>query len=243
MPTANTSTRPETMFCKRRFDTHQLHAGLQRLHDQRAEHGAGNRADAAGKRGAADDRGCDDVKFVQRAKRVGRRVKACGGDRAGDPAKDAHEDEHLHDDPAGVDAAELGRLRIAAEREHVAAEARPVGDEGHDDRNAERDQNRDCDPERNEEASVRPGNIVRGRILACEPDRHRIGVDDGDRRDDGAAADRRKQDLRPDRAQGKVEALPLAATGQDADQDADTGNDTEGPARRRSDRAGVRRRP
>ena len=52
---------------RRRVDLQQHHARAQRLHDDRTEHGAGDRADAAGERRAADDRGGDDVELVLHA--------------------------------------------------------------------------------------------------------------------------------------------------------------------------------
>ena len=45
----------------------------------------------------------------------------------------------------GVDAGEFGRLRVAADGEDIAAEARARGEEGHDDADAERDQHRNGD--------------------------------------------------------------------------------------------------
>ena len=71
-----TRTQTDDDALQRRVDADQHHARLQRLHDQRAEHGAGDGADAAGERGAADDRRGDDVELVERAQRVGRRVEA-----------------------------------------------------------------------------------------------------------------------------------------------------------------------
>ena len=52
----------------------------------------------------------------------------------------------------GLDAAQLGRLGIAADGEHVPAEAEPGGDEGHDEGDDDGDQHgigqteRDVDP-------------------------------------------------------------------------------------------------
>ena len=57
----------------------------------------------------------------------------------------AHQREHHHGEPLGVDAGEFGRFRIAAGRIDVAAEAGAAGDEGHDDADGERDQHRDGD--------------------------------------------------------------------------------------------------
>ena len=65
---------------RRRVDVEQHHAGAQRLHDDRTEHGAGDRADAAGERRAADDRGRDHVEFVLHAEVGGRSVESSGLD-------------------------------------------------------------------------------------------------------------------------------------------------------------------
>ena len=60
---------------QRRIDAEQHHARLQRLHQQGAEHRAGDGADAAGERRAADDGRGDHQKLVERAFRIGRRVE------------------------------------------------------------------------------------------------------------------------------------------------------------------------
>ena len=54
----------------------------------------------------------------------------------------AHEHEREHDGAAGVDAAELGRLGVAAVGVHVAAEAAPAGQVGHQQRHADQDHDR-----------------------------------------------------------------------------------------------------
>ena len=55
-----------------------------------------------------------------------------------DRAQDAHQHERRHDRPADVDAAQLGRLGVAADGEHVAAEAAARRDERHDQRHGDR---------------------------------------------------------------------------------------------------------
>ena len=106
----------------RRIDAEQDHARAQRLHDDGAEDRARDRPDAAGERRAADDGRRDDVELVLDAQVRDGAVEAGRRDGGADRAQDAHEDERHHDRPADVDAAELGRLRVAADREHVAAE-------------------------------------------------------------------------------------------------------------------------
>ena len=64
-----TRTTPAKMFCF--GDDRPMNASpyAQRLHDERAEDGARDRPDAAGERGAADDRRGDDVELVARSRR------------------------------------------------------------------------------------------------------------------------------------------------------------------------------
>ena len=47
-------------------------------------------------------------------------------------AQDAHDHERPHDDAPGVDARQDRGLGIAADREHVASEATPGREDGHD---------------------------------------------------------------------------------------------------------------
>ena len=62
------------------------------------------------------------------------------------PAQEAHQREDLDDRPLDADAGELGALRVAADREDVAAEAVLAGDHRHDQRDRDEDQhrNRQC---------------------------------------------------------------------------------------------------
>ena len=60
----------------RRVDAQQDHARLQRLHDDRAQDGARDRADAAGERGPADDGRGDDVQLGLRPEADRRGVQA-----------------------------------------------------------------------------------------------------------------------------------------------------------------------
>src|SRR5580692_7437768 len=109
---------------QRRVDAEQNHARLQRLHEHGAEHSARHRADAARKRGPANNGGGDDQEFGERAFRVRSRIET--GDRYGaaDGGKKPHEHEYLHDHPARVDAGEFGRLWIAADGVDIAPETR-----------------------------------------------------------------------------------------------------------------------
>ena len=63
-PTATTSTTPATTFWPGEFTPMKLRPYAQRLHDEGTKHGARDRADAAGKRGPADDGRGDDVQLV-----------------------------------------------------------------------------------------------------------------------------------------------------------------------------------
>ena len=87
-------------------------------------------------------------------------VEAGGLDRRADRAQDAHQDERHHDRPAHVDAAELGGVGVAADREHVAAEPPPGREVGHDEADAEHDQDRDGDAGRDDQAARRPRDPV-----------------------------------------------------------------------------------
>src|SRR6202020_793959 len=87
---------------KGRVEAEQHHARLQRLDDQRADERAIDRADAAGKRGAADDRSRDHVKLVELSKHVGRRVESGRIDAGGDPGQRAHQGKDENHDLRGV---------------------------------------------------------------------------------------------------------------------------------------------
>ncbi len=188
----------------------QHHARLQRLHDECADHRAGDRADAAGKRRAADDRGCDRVELVELALRVSCGVEAGRRDRRGDGAEHAHQHEDLDGDPAGLDPRQFGCLRIAPERKDIAAEAQASGDECHDDADGDGDQHGDGDTVRDEQAAVRPGDAVGVGIFASNVDRPVIVVGDRHRADHQDAAEDAEEIFGPDRAQRKAEALALA---------------------------------
>ena len=133
MPTAPTSTTPTTICWKAEFEAEQHHARLQRLDDQRADERAVDRADAAGERGAADDRGRDHVELVELPEHVGRRVEPRRIDAGGDPRQRAHQREDHDRDLPGVDAGELGGFRVAAGGVDIAAEPGAPREEGHDD--------------------------------------------------------------------------------------------------------------
>ena len=61
-----------------------------------------------------------------------------------------HQHEDLHDHPAGIDAGEHGRFRVAADGIDVAAEAGSRREKGHHHADADRDENRDGDAMRDE---------------------------------------------------------------------------------------------
>ena len=60
-------------------------------------------------------------------------------DRRADRGQDAHQGEREHDRAADVDAAELGGLGVAADREDVTSEPPSVGEQGHHQRHADHD--------------------------------------------------------------------------------------------------------
>jgi hypothetical protein len=89
--------------------------------DQGAEGGAG----AAGKVGAADDGGGDDLQFHAGADIGGDGAQPAGPDDAGDPGgqRRNHVDDDL--DPSHRHTGQRRRVLIAADGEDIAAEARP----------------------------------------------------------------------------------------------------------------------
>ena len=97
----------------------------QRLHDERPEDRARDRPDAAGERGAADDGGGDDVQLVAWPTSSVEPFSRADEIAAAMRAQEAHQDERLHDRPAGVDAGQLGGVGVAAVGVHVAAEPAP----------------------------------------------------------------------------------------------------------------------
>src|ERR1700722_6925469 len=104
-----------------RVQPEQHHARLQRLDDQRADERPVDRAHAAGERGAADDRGGDHVKLVELSEHIGRRIEPRRIDASRDPRQRAHQRTDENRDALGVDAGELGGLRVAAGRVDIAA--------------------------------------------------------------------------------------------------------------------------
>ena len=69
-----------------------------------------DRADAAGERGAADDRGRDHVGLFGVPRSSDGGVETCRWHCRIDRGQDTHQDEREHDRPADVDAAELSGL-------------------------------------------------------------------------------------------------------------------------------------
>jgi len=167
---------------------------------------------------------------VERAQRVGRRVEARRSDRATDRAQHPHEDEHLHDDPAGVDTTKFGRFRIAAEGKYVAAETGPRGEESDDKGRAKRDQDGDRDTERNKQPALRPWNVVRGRVLAGEPHRHRIGIDHRDGSNHRRATDSGEREFGPKGPQRELEPAPLASRVDDGEDNTEARGGRHDPA-------------
>ena len=142
MPTAPTSTTPTTICWKAEVQAEQHHARLERLDDQRADQRAVDRADAAGERGAADDRSGDHIKLVELSEHVGGRVEPRRIDAGGDPRQRAHQRKDENRDLLGVDAGELGGFRVAAGGVDIAAEPGAPREKGHDEAGDERDQHR-----------------------------------------------------------------------------------------------------
>src|SRR3954452_1370174 len=97
---------PDVDVLGRRVDLEQHHARTQRLHDHRAEHGAGDGADAAGERRATDDGRRDHVELVAHAESGDGGVEAGRLDGGAHCAEHPHQHERGRYGPAYVDAAQ-----------------------------------------------------------------------------------------------------------------------------------------
>ena len=197
-----TSTAPTTMFCSGVSTPSSTMPDCRDCITSAPSIAPGDRADAAGERRAADHRGGDHVELVEGAGGVGGGVEARGRDAGRDAAEHAHQAEDLHQHPAGRDAGQLGRLRVAADGEDVAAEAQALGQEGHHERRPRW---------RSGPGTAMPCGITRppsGQAMplrlgepARDADRERIGVGDRRRREHRAAGQRR-DDAPPPRPGG-----------------------------------------
>ncbi|ENN88049.1 hypothetical protein RHSP_51373 [Rhizobium freirei PRF 81] len=221
----------------RRVDIGEAHARLQRLHDQGAEHGAGDRAAAAGKRRAADDGRCDGEEFVGGALRIGSGIQAGSGDGRGNGCEQPHQREDAHRHPAGLDAGEFSRLRVAADGEDITAETQARGDEGHDDTDADGNQHGHGDAVGDVETVFRPGNIVLRRVFLRDAHGPVVDVEDIDRAEHQGRAEDGEEIFGPERPARKVEALALVAFADDAEHDHHAGKHAEDPAPGGADRA------
>ena len=121
-PTAPTSTMPTTMSWIGESTLSRSMPGAQRLHHDRAQDRARDRPDAARERRAADDRGGDDVQLGLDAQVRVAPFRRAVWIAALTAARMPISDEREHDRAADVDAAELGGLRVAADREDVPPE-------------------------------------------------------------------------------------------------------------------------
>ena len=138
-----------------------------------------------------------------------------------------------HERPADVDAAELGRVGVAADREDVAAES-PAGRQvGHDQHDAEDDQHRVRDADRDQEAARRLGDVVVDRVLVGQRLRPVVVVQHPDADDDGPAAERADDQSRPLRTRLEAVLQAPAPPAHDRVDDAHAHDRTEDPARRR----------
>ena len=121
-------------------DAQDRHAVVHHAHDEGADHRAHDLADAARGRGAADEAGRDHVELEAEAGLRRRRVEARGEDQAGKRRQHAHVDEGAEGQALGLDARQLRRLLVAAQRIDAPADGRARGHEG-----VERDQQRHDD--------------------------------------------------------------------------------------------------
>ena len=220
-----------------RVKAHKDHAGLQRLHDEGAQDSTIDRAHTTGEAGAADHRRGDDVQLVERPKGVGGRAKTGRGDDRGKACQKAHQRENLDRHPAGVDAGELGCFRIATDGKDIAAKAGPVHQDGHADTNTEKDQNRDSETMRDEEAALGDLDVVFCGIGPDDAAGPIVGIHQKDRTYDHATAECRQEIFGPDRALRKAEGLAFAAAGNDHIDHGRAADQADDPAARRTNRA------
>src|SRR3954467_2143282 len=209
----------------RRVDTVEGESVLERLHDERAQHGARDRPNAAGERGPADHGGSNHVELVAHADVEGRSIEASRRDGCRDRAEDAHQDVDLEDRPARVDAGQLGRLWIAAVGIDVTAEAAPRRDEAHDERHGDQQHHRIREARRDVEALRRHRDVVLLGVLRDETLRPEVLVSEPRQAEDGDTAEHGEQDLGPDRTQRESEASPLSAAVREEPNDRDAADD------------------
>ena len=117
-PTANS--------CQRTSRPGEREARAEHADDQRADQRADDRAAAAEQTGAADHHGGDAVEIGVLAARRADGADAADQHPAGDRGDQPGEDIDREQDAIGVDAGEVRRLRIIADRVDVAAEGGAV---------------------------------------------------------------------------------------------------------------------
>ena len=121
----------------------QVHAVLDGGDHERPEQRRDHAADAAEEARAADDRsGDDEQKQVPTARPGSDRPEPGGQNDPTDARHEAADHEDGDADPIDVDAGAAGRLRAAADRVDVTAEARPPGDERPEDEEDDEDDGR-----------------------------------------------------------------------------------------------------
>ena len=237
MPTAPTSTTPTTICWKAELKPSSTMPDCSDWMTSAPIERAVDRADAAGERGAADNRRRDHVKLVELAEHVGRGVEARRIDAGGDPRQRAHQRKDENCDLLGVDAGKLGGFRVAADGVDIAAKPGAPGEEGHDEAGDERDQHRNRVSGGNEQSAFRHGDIVVGRVFCRHPLRPGIGVDDRGRAEDEEAADNRDDIFGPHRPLRETEPRPPLPSRVQAEHDACAADRGQRPTRPRSDRA------
>ena len=194
----------------RRVDAHEAQPVGERLHHERAQHGARDRADAARERRPADDRRRDDVQLVALADVERGAVEPRGGDGRGQGAQHAHQDVGLQDRPARVDAGQLGRVGIAAVGVHVSPEPSPGRYPGHHQGHADEQHDRVREAGRDLQAARRRRDPVTRGVLVGEALWPEVVVGEPGQAEHRDAADRADQSLRPDGPQGESVAPALA---------------------------------
>ena len=107
-----------------------------------------------------DDCRGDHIELAQGAETADRGIETSDGHRSRDPDQDPHRHEGPDDGALGLDSGQDGGLGIAPNREDIATEAEPVGDEAHDQGDSDQDEHRIGDAERDLEPAFRPGDAL-----------------------------------------------------------------------------------
>src|SRR4029079_8862280 len=208
----------------------------ERLHHERAEHGARDRPDAAREGRPAHDRRGDHVQLVALPDVERRHVQPPDRDRRRDRAQDAHDDVGLEDGHPGVDAGEGRSIRVTAVGVDVSPEAAACREPGHDQRHPTEEHHRIREAGRDGRPGGRAGLSVDlvGDALGEEALVH----ERADAEDRGAG-ENAEHDLRPHRADREPELPAAPSVLEEQADDGEAAHDADGPGERSADGAGA----